>query len=445
MSLTSILRDIITHPITEDVASLVPGVSTAVKVNDLVKKAKKGDRDAQTRLSAIRKLADQGDPKAQAVVAQAKAVAAQTPAKKSYYDIGVTVGHDPYEFVGAVVRDHTQNIDPNTGKPKGPAPGQPGSGFRMEGRRLVPCNQKVRDMLAAQNKSARRVPGLVDKRTIKPGTGPATWEGALAASAAYQAARLGPQVTPGFGPLYDSQGNYLGTTDPSTRGQITLDEATGQAYDPSTGTTFDPNTGQVIRQPGGQAPTPPGMVDPMTGLPYPQPGVDPYTGLPVPGGLSFPGGPGYDPYGGGYGANPFGLPYGYGLPPTGPQAPYDPYGLLGYLSQMGMGDGPVCAPRRQVYDPDTDRFYSSDVKMKYDADTNTFAPVSCYNPYTALEEAYGYNQYGYPYQVSGWAYNKPYRTNFEALVQRSPGLGAGAREMYNRGLGQSPTLARRYL
>lgn len=458
MSLTSILHDIFTNPVTEDVARLVPGASLAFKVNDVVKKAKKGDRDAQAKLVAIKQLADSGDPKAQAAIEQAKVVAAQTaPKKQSFYEAGVAVGHDPYAFVGAL---YDRNLPPGTvivdhTTRSGPAPGQPGSGYHMEGRRLVPCDAKAQAAYRAQiaqykGPSHQQLTGCKYAGYTRPGsvvdhrTTVTPAQRADAIKAFGTRAPVGPQVTPGFGAQYDALGNYLGSTDPSKRGTVTVDDATGQAYDPQSGVTFDPNTGQVISQPGvpsnpalppGMGPGGPGPVPPGMGYP---PGMDPYG---FPPGMGYP--PGVDPYGfgvPGYGPNPYGgyAPPGYGAAPGG--QPYDPYGLLQYLSQLGMGDPLVSSPRRQVYDENTGRFYSDDTKMKYDADTDTFVPTSCYNPYAALDQAYGGDPYGaFDPQVAGWAYNRPYRTVSEALVQKSPGAGASARELYNRGLGQPAT------
>lgn len=247
--------------------------------------AKQGDAKAQAKVRAVAKLANQGDPKAQAAVAMM--TSAKVPERRGWYERGVSVGHDPVEIVGNIVRD-------NRRRHKGYQPSRGGP---------------------------RRPGGLSGRRRGEGVTG--RW-------------------------VKDAGGNWV--------------------YQ-------QPKTATNQPQPTNPQPYP--------GQPYPgpQPGQDPY-GQPYPGqpyGQDYQPYPGYpDPYGFGVGyPQQYGLdPYAYG------QYGVNPFGQLpaGY-SPLDFGFGfdpndPTNIPSNaQVYDPDTDSFYSNEVQQKYDPETDTFTPI----------------------------------------------------------------------
>lgn len=109
-----------------------------------------------------------------------------------------------------------------------------------------------------------------------------------------------------------------------------------------------------------------------------------------------------------------------------------------------IGPDNVAAPlAAQMTAPDSAPQYTSELPSDGYADETLYQDAMEGDFSEGQEEAYeDYEaQGGEDPNVSGWVWNRRYRTTPQAIVQsqKSPGLGLAARELYNRGMGRPAT------
>ncbi len=400
-----------------------PEIAAAVKIADVIAHAKDGQKKALETVKAVKARANAGDPTAKQAVVKMLAISkAQdiVDSKQSLYSKGITtVGHD-WTNIGA---------DPR----------RPGFGQSSRGSSVTVTNSAIprgTPNPARKPSITFTTPGgaVVHTHQQVPGYKPGMTNDEF-----YKASQLRGANARAFGAQVDA--NALAIKDAVNR-----NAALGtQAFRDSTARdqtywTVDPATGIKVDQSGNPYIPPGGMSDGQGGYvnEYGQP-ID-EQGNPLPQDLGYDpyadpyGGMGFDPYGGLQGYNPYQQGYSpYGGIQPGPYGGFDPYGGYGY--GYGPSGEVIQAPRTQVYDEATGRFYSNDVKQVYDPDTNTFAPVQEWNPYADVMDT----------AIGGWLYNHPFRGTVEAIFasDKSPGVGLAARELYNRGLGRGKADARK--
>lgn len=438
-NLFKLLKSSLNNEQVQDVMKLSPAGQMVLKVNEVITKAKSGDKTATAKVAKLKELADAGDPKAQAAVNIATKLNDATnekAAKTSYYDRGVTVGHDPYTFVGAVRPGYSYNYTTNSwyrtpkGKQDIPGPCGPGAPSRVS---------DYRKGSSGSGGGSRAVNSAVPRAALQPQNTqmfPVQSLGMLflAASGYTSWMQVPKAVADHFHTVRDARlanmlllkSNWLDNKGTRPKPELV---AFVKSWMASTGAGLGQlvQRGQVKTQYSkehaswdgfGRPSQEHDMYTDAMGITQPQP-QDPY-------------GYGYgDPYGYGYGyGDPYGgMAYGQGIDPFYGMnvQPYNPYGGYGGYDPY-YDPGFFTNPANQVYDPATDSFYSGCQKMAYDPYTDSFAPVqSAPNPY-----AYdGYNPYMF---IGGWGYSKPYRSNLKAALDRNP--ANVARALYNRGMGQ---------
>lgn len=319
-------------------ALVPPELLDAIRANEVVARARAGDKSANASISRTAEAAATGDPAAQQSLATMQVIdQAQKAKAKSWWALGrgsagatrkvgpFVVGHLPYEIVG--------NGRPVvTSSPRGGGSGirarqtldyRPTGGGRIRDMRsATPAQSNTRDVMRWAQGS-----GYVQGRPMN-----------------YQWVQPAPYV----GPVV-------------------------------------PTNQPVVRTPW-EGPRPPAL---PPGVP-----TEPHTGVP-PWDFGYPYPWGYGDYGsyGDYGVSPGS--YG-GAPVYDPFAFGDPYAMPidPYFDLMNQ--------RAQYYDPDTQAFYSHGANQQYDPETDTFAPAGSYNPYNPWDWPVYPDPYGLDPAVMGW-------------------------------------------
>lgn len=275
----------------------------------------------------------------------------------------------------------------------------------------------------ARKRSAYLDGAVVGRTTDQRGKAPAGGGGGIRPGGLFGAGPVGPGSKP--------------ASKPGSRGSFQLPTNRVDRF----GNPIDPSAiAQVLAQPRAPAVTPSGTPDGvvMPGSPYggmpggspytppyapqqPQPYQDPYAN-------QYGGGYQPDPYAGQYGGgDPSGYGYG-GAPPMDPgqYGSGDPTGGLTPDDQGGFYDqyGGYLDAQGQYYPPDGSQYGGGDPTQDPSYVASNYTPGRDHRT-----------------NVSGWGYNRPYRTLADHLVaiEKSPGVGLGLREIYNRGLGKGKT------
>lgn len=403
-----------------EIAAFYPPAAVALKVSDLVNKSRAGDKDATARLSAIKTLAATGDPKAQEAITMAKGINDAANAKKksgSMYDLGVSVGHDPMTFVGAIKSGYSWNYTSGSwyrtpkGQPDIPGPDGPGNvtvnqhGKGGSNVTITPGGATRTATLNPAQLAAMHAKGRGQMGSEQLRAHGSMAQMSFAAKQAFAKASAARQA---------DKKSVVRDLSPVLSDPNAFQDHNLTAWDLGLPTTVPL---QYQQEWGVDAQGNPLNAEPDYGNPFGAYGqYDPSTPS------------NFNPYGGfpGYGGmGAYSSPWDFGGLPQG----YDGGYGFGYDEYGGI----PTSPANRVYDPNTDSFYSGCQTQVYDPDTNSFSLKVNDNPYAQAWQDFG--------GVAGWTLNIPYRSTSQHVTQaaKSPGIALAARELYNRGIGQPPT------